>query len=62
MSKKEMAAWYWAVCEAAQTEKEWAGDGEEALECWEAFFMGWCQTLYIEAGAPKGFPWRVDGA
>ena len=55
-----MAAWYWAICEAMKETPYWAEDGDEALECHEAFFAEWCRLLFVEAGRPRGFPWRVD--
>ena len=60
MSKREMAAWYWAICEAAKETPYWAADGDQAIECHDAFFSEWCRLLFVEAGRPKGFPWRVD--
>lgn len=60
MTKKEMAAWYWAICVAAQVTKEWPSDGDEALECWEAFFLEWPRLLFVESGRPGGFPWNHE--
>lgn len=58
MSKQEMAAWYWAVCVAAREIP--VGEGEGALESWEAFFCEWPRLLFVEAGCPGGFPWNAE--
>jgi hypothetical protein len=61
MTKKEMAAWYWAICEAMKdcpAPGEWSD--QEGLDSWDSFFMEWARQLFVEAGRPKGFPWRVD--
>ena len=52
-----MAAWYWAVCKASS---EVPSGVDEELESWEAFFMEWARLLFVEAGRPRGFPWRMD--
>ena len=63
MTKKEMAAWYWAVCKAAE---ECAPkylkrpDDQDKLESWESFFMEWARLLFVEAGRPGGFPWNAE--
>ena len=57
MTKSEMAAWYWAVCKASS---EVPSGVDEELESWEAFFMEWARLLFVEAGRPHGFPWRMD--
>lgn len=53
-----MAAWYWAVCVAAREIP--VGEGEGALESWEAFFCEWPRLLFVEAGCPGGFPWNAE--
>ena len=58
MSKREMAAWYWAVCRAA-AELPSPVEADD-LECWEAFFMEWPRLLFVEAGRPGGFPWNAE--
>ena len=58
MTKREMAAWYWAVCEAERETP--IGPEEDALESRDAFFMEWARLLFVEAGRPSGPPWRVD--
>lgn len=54
-----MAAWYWAICEAqrdVQMPDHTDPDGQDA---WEAFFLEWPRQLFVGAGRPTGFPWRV---
>ena len=58
MTKSEMAAWYWAVCTAR--EETPVGSEEDALESRDAFFGEWARLLFVEAGRPHGFPWRMD--
>jgi hypothetical protein len=67
MSKREMAYWYYAVCEASEGCRDgWLGKvgekAQEEIESWDSFFMEWARQLFVEAGRPKGFPWRMDGA
>ena len=58
MKKSELAAWYFAVAKAASETRP--GNTQEELEEWDFFFLWWGRDLWLEAGRPTGFPWRVD--
>ena len=60
MTKREMALWYWAICTAGGDFPAPYYTEHEELSAWVQFWMEWPRQLYVEAGCPDGFPWRVD--
>ena len=58
MKMSELAAWYFAVVKASSEARP--GETPEELEEWDYFFLWWARELWLKAGRPNGFPWRVD--